>query len=73
MSPESRRQGEKMIDAFAFKCSPELKAKIASIAIMENMDASEFVRLAIEAEIEKRRVMYEALHVVFGPGKDNSV
>lgn len=62
-----------MIDAFAFKCSPELKALIASIALMENMDASEFVRLAIEAEIEKRRVMYEALHVVFGPSKDNPV
>ena len=62
-----------MIDSFAFKCSPELKARIAGVAMAENIDASEFVRLAIEAEIEKRRSMYEALHNVFGASEDNPV
>lgn len=62
---------DKLIDAFSFKCSTEFKVRLAGVAAAENMDASEFARLAIEKEIEARRATYQALHQVFGNTTDD--
>lgn len=57
---------DKKIDAFTVKCSPEFKSLLYRIAEADGMEATEFVRVAVQNEIERRRSMYEALHSVFG-------
>lgn len=71
---ESRRHNpgnEKLLDAFSVKCTTEFKSLIAMVAAAEGIDASEFVRQAVEKEIDKRRTMYEAWHAAFGNSKGN--
>jgi hypothetical protein len=71
---ESRRHNpgaEKLLDAFSIKCTSEFKSLIAMVAAAEGIDASEFVRQAVEKEISRRRSMYEAWHVAFGNSKGN--
>jgi predicted DNA-binding protein len=64
---------DKLLDAFTFKCTVDLKQRLAAVAIADGLDASEFVRMAVEREIESRRAYYEALHNVFGQSKGDKV
>ncbi|MCX7825639.1 MAG: hypothetical protein N2689_08770 [Verrucomicrobiae bacterium] len=62
---------EKLLDAFTFKCTSGFKHLVAGVAMAKGMDASEFVRLAVEREINESRSLYEALHKVFGQTRDD--
>jgi hypothetical protein len=63
---------DKLLDSISFKCSPEFKRLLVQVAMAKNMDASDFVRCAIEAEIEKERAAYEALHAIFGSANETT-
>ncbi len=62
---------DKLLDAMTFKCTGDFKKRVAELSMLDGIDASEFVRQAVEREIEHRRSMYEALHTVFGSSKDD--
>lgn len=62
---------EKLLDAITFKVTPDMKQEIAGLAIASDMEISEFVRVAVESLIAKRRAEYSALHAIFG-GKEQT-
>lgn len=57
---------EKLLDAITFKCTADFKRLVVAVAMTRDMDASDFVRQAIESRISEERAVYEALHSVFG-------
>ena len=56
---------EKLLVSMDFKCTEDFKALVTSLANDLNMDRSQFLRLAVEAEVQRHRAMYEALHSTF--------
>lgn len=56
---------EKLTDAITFKCSPEFKDLVTRLAVSEDMDVSEFIRKAIEHQVEERRERYLNLAQIF--------
>ncbi len=64
---------EKLIDAYTFKCTHEFKVVMAAVAAAEHMETSDFVRRAVEKEIERLKAMYQALHIAFRNTTDDVV
>ena len=56
---------EKLLVSMDFKCTEDFKILVTSLANDLNMDRSQFLRLAVEAEVQRHRAMYEALHSTF--------
>lgn len=61
---------EKKLTSIEFRCSEELKAQVDALASSLDIDRSEFVRAAVESEIECRRAQYEALHKAFSSTRE---
>lgn len=62
---------EKKLTTIEFRCSEEFKAQVDSLASSLDMDRSELVRAAVEAEVQRHRAMYEGLHKVFASPTDS--
>lgn len=59
---------DKLLESITFKCTPEIKAQIIALAGSEGKESSEFCRMAVDLQIEKRRADYLALQAIFGAG-----
>lgn len=59
---------EKMLTNVDFRCTDEFKRLVTELADGLGMDRSEFVRMAVEKEVERNRALFESLHRAFASG-----
>lgn len=67
---------EKLTETIGVKLSETAARQIRSVADVNGMEVSTFIRSLIESAIEKERARYASLHLIFGADlgetKDNA-